>query len=299
MKLDKIKSDRILEAAAIIGKLQLILCIILLGGCAMLDLLPAELPEKSPEPNLEFSLNSDLEEIVQQNNKQFAARMQTHSLPVPRLVVTSEVRKELNNLLLDNARTVRDGLERQVQLFPVLENVLKDEGMPDEVLNLALIESNFRPDANSSAGAVGLWQFMPGTARHYGLEVTGRSDERKDPILSTVAASRYLKNLYVKFNDWYLALAAYNAGDGAIAKAISVNGGTKDFWELSRKGKLPGETSRFVPKFIAASILQKLRMRYGAEVQLAQYVDRHIISVSNSSHGATFALNVDSIDKLG
>jgi hypothetical protein len=286
-----------LKLATASAKLQLVLCLLTLGGCAVLDLLPSK--TQNDEVGIASKMEFNLDPISESSpDREFAIRASRHRLPSPRLEVNNLVRRELNALLKNNSQTVDQGLQRQAELFPVLENVLEDEGLPTEVLNLALIESNFKASSISPAGAAGLWQFMPGTARHYGLEISNFKDERKDPVLSTVAASRYIKNLYVKFDDWYLALAAYNAGDGAISKALS-RSKSKDFWSLAASGQLNPETARFVPKFIAASILQKLRSHYGPKVQLAQVLDKHIVAISSNKATSTFALNIDAFNLAG
>lgn len=267
----------------------------LTSGCSSVELFPwtqesstdavptqvFNLPEKSTGPASQLTVTK----------LAFAREAPGYKLPRLRLEVNHEVRRELDTYLRNNGRCIRDGLARQQQLFPVLANILQDEGLPEELLNLALIESGFRAEAVSPAGAAGLWQFMNSTARIYGLEVSRKVDERRDPILSTMAAARHLKELYSKYNDWYLALAAYNAGNGSIDK---VRTSRSDFWSLVRNRKISGETSRFVPKFIAASILQKLYVRYGANVELAQYLDRHLVNVASSGNERRFAFSMES-----
>src|SRR5262249_58494468 len=116
--------------------------------------------------------------------------------------------------------------------------------------------------SSSSSGAVGLWQFVPGTARRYGLKIDSWVDERRDPLKSTRAAAAYLKDVHNYVGRWYLAIAAYNAGQGAIEKALQVSG-AKDFWTLSTKAKLREETRNFVPKFVAASLIANDPQKYG------------------------------------
>jgi hypothetical protein len=131
-----------------------------------------------------------------------------------------------------------------------LESILDGEGVPVRLLNVARVESGFRPWALSPKGARGLWQFMPDTARRFGLRVDGQRDERVDPERATRAASQYLRFLHGLFGDWKLALAAYNAGEGRVGRAIG-RGRTRDFYELSRRGLLPAETRRYVPAVLA------------------------------------------------
>lgn len=268
---------------------------LLLNGCGAANFLPwsnseGGMVEAPSSPAYVFNLPKPAVQTAAAKN--FPFRAEGLKLPPPRLEVNHEVRRELTNYLRNNAHCIRDGLARQERLFPVLAKIFQDEGLPDELLNLALIESGFRPEASSPAGAVGLWQFMNGTAKVYGLEVSKRLDERKDPILSTMAAARHLKELYSKYNDWYLVLAAYNAGGGAVDRAVSSRK-RSDYWTMVRTNRISRETARFVPKFIAASILQKLYFRYGSQVQLAQYLERHVITVSHSGSERRFAFRMD------
>ena len=124
------------------------------------------------------------------------------------------------------------------------------EVAPATLLSVARVESSFNPLAVSPKGARGMWQFMPATARHFGLRVDARYDDRLDPQRSTIAAARYLHFLHGLFGDWKLALAAYNAGENRVSRAIR-NGGTRDFFELSRRRLLPLETRRYVPSVLA------------------------------------------------
>ena len=153
-------------------------------------------------------------------------------------------------------------LARSGRYFPMISRVLREEGLPEELTYLALIESNFQTHAVSPSGAVGLWQFVPETARKYGLRINSWVDERRDPLKSTRAAAAYLKELHEHFGKWYLATAAYNAGQGTIKKAMS-NSGAKDFWSLSDKTVLKDETRNFVPKFVAAALIATNPQKYG------------------------------------
>lgn len=135
--------------------------------------------------------------------------------------------------------------------FPLFTDILAKYDLPYELCYLAVIESALNPQARSHAGAAGLWQFMPSTGRLYGLEINSLIDERMDPVKSTEAACRFLKSLYTVFNDWNLALAAYNCGPGNVNKAIHRSGGKRDFWSIYPF--LPRETRGYVPIYIAAS----------------------------------------------
>ncbi len=144
--------------------------------------------------------------------------------------------------------------------FPMIEEHLAKYDIPLEMKYLAIVESALNPVAISRAGAGGLWQFMVGTGKMYGLDVSSYQDERFDPYKATDAACRYLKSLYKTFGDWQLALAAYNSGPGNVNKAIRRSGGQKDFWAI--KAFLPKETQGYVPAFIAVNYVMNYASEY-------------------------------------
>jgi membrane-bound lytic murein transglycosylase D len=143
-------------------------------------------------------------------------------------------------------------------------DVFRAKGLPEDLAFTAMIESGFNPLAVSRVGAKGMWQFMAPTARLYGLRVDRWVDERLDPEKSTVAAARYLNDLYVRYGSWELAQAAYNAGEVKIDKAIRGTGST-DFWDLSRSKYLRRETKDFVPAIQAAMVIGRDPSQYGFE----------------------------------
>ena len=147
--------------------------------------------------------------------------------------------------------------------FPMIESALVQRSLPLELKYLAVVESALNPQAKSHAGAVGLWQFMYQTGKAYGLEVNSYQDERMQPELATDAATEYLKDLYGIFDDWNLALAAYNSGPGNVNKAIRRSGGNTDFWDI--KYFLPRETSGYVPSFLAIMYLFEFADEHGIE----------------------------------
>ncbi len=154
-------------------------------------------------------------------------------------------------------------LSRSERYIPMMKEVLKKEGLPEDLVYLAMIESGFSPHAYSVASAVGPWQFMSGTGKRYALRIDSWIDERRDPLKSSVAAALYLKELYGLFNkDWYLAAAGYNAGENKILRAIDMYN-SRDFWELSKGSYLKRETKDYVPKLLAAAIIAKDPARYG------------------------------------
>jgi membrane-bound lytic murein transglycosylase D len=154
-------------------------------------------------------------------------------------------------------------LSRSTRYLPMMKNVLRENGLPEELVYVSLIESGFSPQAHSRSNAVGYWQFMRATGRRYGLHVDGFIDERRDPVLATRAAAEYFKELYSLFGSWHLALAAYNAGENRVKRAVMKNY-TRDFWELmKRRRSLAAETKQYVPKFIAATMIAKNPEKYG------------------------------------
>jgi membrane-bound lytic murein transglycosylase D len=157
-------------------------------------------------------------------------------------------------------RRIETGLGRAGTYLPMIRPRFAAAGLPEDLSYLPLIESAFSVKAYSRARAHGIWQFISSTGRHYGLDVGSLVDERRDPELSTDAAVAYLSDLYDQFNDWYLALAAYNSGSGNVRRAIRRSGST-DFWVLRRY--LPRETRNYVPAFIASVIVAKQPEKYG------------------------------------
>ncbi|QQR81489.1 MAG: transglycosylase SLT domain-containing protein [Deltaproteobacteria bacterium] len=153
-------------------------------------------------------------------------------------------------------------LRRSGKYIPMMKKILHQEGLPEDLIYLAMIESGFNSQAYSKAKATGTWQFISQTGRRYGLDADQWFDERRDPEKSTVAASKYLKDLYARYNDWYLAAAGYNAGEGKIDRAIRKYN-TEDFWELTQGRYLKPETKDYVPKLIAAAMIAKNPKKYG------------------------------------
>jgi len=153
-------------------------------------------------------------------------------------------------------------LMRSAKYVPTMTDMLVREGLPAELAYLPLIESGYRPQAVSPAGAVGPWQFISETGKRYGLRIDALVDERRDPIKSTEAAAQYLKDLHDMFGDWELSLAAYNSGEYRVARIIA-NTGAPDFWSMRDRGYLPSETSQYVPRFLAAVRIAKAPQDYG------------------------------------
>jgi len=153
--------------------------------------------------------------------------------------------------------------------FPLFEEALAKYGLPMELKYLPIIESALNPGANSSASAIGLWQFMYPTGKMYKLEISTFVDERRDPIKATDAAVRYLRDLYNIYNDWHLVIAAYNCGPGNVNKAIKRSGNAKDYWKIYYK--LPKETRGYVPAFIAANYVMNFYQNHNIQPLLPEF----------------------------
>ena len=160
--------------------------------------------------------------------------------------------------------TLEHGLTRAGRYRELISQTFQQVGVPQDLIYLAMAESGFQPLAVSRAGARGMWQFMAGRGSMYGLERNWWVDDRQDPVKSTQAAARHLKDLYNQFGDWYLAMAAYNTGPGNIQRAVERTG-YADFWELYRRGVLPQETRNYVPIIVAVTIMAKNPAQYGLE----------------------------------
>ncbi|BDD11309.1 hypothetical protein FUAX_37410 [Fulvitalea axinellae] len=165
----------------------------------------------------------------------------------------------------------RQAMSRKSMYFPIFERKLREHGLPDELKYLAVVESGLKPRVMSRAGAIGLWQFMSRTGKYYGLSYDHFQDERMDPEKSTEAACRYLKDLYMMFGDWELALAAYNCGPGNVRKAIRRSDYKRNFWQIYRY--LPRETRSYLPQFIALTYTFK----HAEEHNLVARVENHPI----------------------
>ena len=192
-------------------------------------------------------------------------------------------------------RSFQIWLSRSGKYKDFIRQELEQAGLPEDLLYLAMIESGFNPSAYSHASAVGLWQFMRPTGRHYELRIDSWVDERRDPVKATRAAIAYLDKLYKDFDDWYLAVAAYNAGEGRIGRAIRKYN-TRDFWEIAQGKALHLETKRYVPKLIAAIMIARDPEKYGfTNIEYQAPVAYDIVKVPSrtSLTAVAAAANVD------
>lgn len=174
------------------------------------------------------------------------------------LQMNADVVKWIGFFTGNGRSTFERWMKRSGRYMELFRNVLQKEGMPPDLVHLVYVESGFNVNARSYAAAVGPWQFLASTSRLFGLHVNQWVDERKDPEKSTVAAARYLKHLFGIFGDWPLALAAYNAGEGRVLRAMKAQG-TTNYWNL----RLPQQTEDYVPKFMAALAISRDPARYG------------------------------------
>ncbi|HEV8254835.1 MAG TPA: transglycosylase SLT domain-containing protein [Vicinamibacteria bacterium] len=173
-------------------------------------------------------------------------------------------------------------LGRGARYLPRIRQVFASVGIPQDLAYVALVESAFKPSALSHASAKGMWQFIPETGRRYGLDQDWWVDERSDPEKATQAAARYLKSLYGIFGDWNLALAAYNAGEGSVGRALGQVGAGGGFWQLARDGYLVRETRNYVPMIHAAILMARAPSRYGFSVAPEEPAGADVVTVKGA-----------------
>lgn len=205
-----------------------------------------------------------------QTNELIQSRMSYSGVGMP-LTFNDSVRTEIDRLLV-NRKTIELALGRSEYFLNLYDNIILSYGAPRALRYLPLIESSYKPSSKSRAGAKGIWQFMKGTARLYGLKVNNTVDARLDPTLASDAAVRFLTDLYDEFGDWELVLASYNAGPGRVKRAINASGlENPTFWEI--KHLLPKETRRYVPKFMAAVYVMENALQIGLVADREGYKD--------------------------
>ena len=197
----------------------------------------------------------------------YVARLEALMSPIP-LHYNAEVRTAIERFISPNYATI---MGYAYYYFPMIEEELINAGIPVELRTLAVVESGLNPLATSRMGAKGLWQFMPSTGRHSGLEINSLVDERCNPRLATRAACQYLKKMYEQYGDWTLAIASYNCGPGNVNKAIIRAGGTPSdyhgsFWSVYEH--LPRETRNYVPLYIGATYAYAYHKAHGVDFTL-------------------------------
>ncbi|MGH7165945.1 MAG: transglycosylase SLT domain-containing protein [Nitrospiraceae bacterium] len=194
----------------------------------------------------------------------YGERESGQSLPnydVP-IVLNRRVELHIQSFNTSMRDRFEEWLTRLRHYKPLVDKIFTEFNLPSDLVFLSLVESGFNPRAYSRARATGPWQFMTSTARLYGLRIDHYVDERRDPVKSTVAAARYLRDLYDLFGTWPLALAAYNAGEGKVLRALQ-KARAESFWELAQTRLLRRETREYVPRFMAATIIAKNPEQYG------------------------------------
>jgi membrane-bound lytic murein transglycosylase D len=203
-------------------------------------------------------------EQVERAKREVTTEQRQTAFDIP-VVVNDAVLRAVAFYQFRTPKAFAGALQRSGRYLPMMRRILHEEGLPEDLVYMAMIESAFKPAAHSRARAHGFWQFIDGTARRYGLRHNRYVDERSDPEKSTRAAARYLKDLYEMFGDWYLAMAAYSAGEGKVLKGLQ-RLGVADFWQLAAGSYLRRETREYVPFVIAAALISKDPGSYGFDV---------------------------------
>ena len=204
------------------------------------------------------------------------------------LTYNDKVHSFINYFTIRDREFTKTVLRRKNLYFPLFEKYMKQYNIPVELKYLSIIESGLLPKAVSRARAVGLWQFMPGTGKYFGLNNDWYIDERMDPEKATQAACRYLSQLYSIFGDWQVALAAYNSGPGTVRKAIRKSGYKKTFWEIYPY--LPRETRAYVPQFIAVNYVMSYPDKHNfTDTESEEVIVHDTLHVNKFLHFETFA----------
>jgi membrane-bound lytic murein transglycosylase D len=224
------------------------------------DLLTVTPPQQSPTAR--FSDSFDVPAETAQTAPTAAGLTGAGELYNVPIVMDSSVQGHIRYFNTSIRNRFEQWLLRLSRYRPLVENIFAEFHLPSDLVYLSLVESGFNPYAYSRAKATGPWQFMKGTAKIYGLRVDAYVDERRDPIKSTVAAARYLRDLYDLFGAWPLAMAAYNAGEGKVMRALH-KAQAESFTDISKTRLIRRETKEYVPRFMAATIIAKNPDRYG------------------------------------
>jgi len=257
----------------------ILLLALIISGCATTQ--QASLPEAkeaSPETEaaaklsrteIEVKVAQELQRLgetqLAEEERRAAAEQEkgevTYDIPI---TINAQVERWIDYFQTRIPKRFQLWLSRSGRYDKMMRGILKEYGLPEDLFYLAMIESGFSCNAYSRAHAVGPWQFISGTGRRYGLQIDYWVDERRDPVKATHAAAQYLKDLYKEFGSWYLAAAAYNAGEAKIRRALK-RYGAEDFWSISHHQRryLKSETKNYVPKMIAAALIAKEPEKYG------------------------------------
>ena len=253
------------------GSIIILLSLILTSGCLHRG------PRSEVSPDVSMAASAAIAEhnkVMVTDNQPVVPVTEITKLEAP---ASNELKEDLSSIPAEENELVQDWIDyfqgrgsdymetylsRSSKYVPLMKEIFRKEGLPEDLVYVALIESGFSSVAKSSANAVGFWQFMRATGKRYGLQCDSYVDERRDFVKATVAAADYFKGLYNLFGSWYLAIASYNVGENRI-KNLVMKYHTRDFWKLAQMRRLPKETKNYIPKFLAARMIAKDPAKYG------------------------------------
>jgi membrane-bound lytic murein transglycosylase D len=252
------------------------------------ELLPEVAPDEMTDADpVSASPLDDLAEAAPEPTAEELARAAELTLPaeptfdIP-IEINDRVRAWIDRYSRAHKTSFEAGMRRSGRYMARFREIFAEEGVPQDVVYMAHVESGFKTSAYSRAHARGIFQFISGTARRYGLRVDYWADERADPEKSARAAARYMKDLYDEFGDWYLAFAGYNAGEGKIRRAIARTG-KRDFWSIARTRYIRRETKNHIPAILAATLLYKEPHKYDLDAEPDPPLEYETITVDSAT----------------